>query len=380
MRRSLSKRAERSLVASESLEMESTMTDLGNDLAARTLFPAIRRTAALLLAVAGLALLGSCEERQAPGAGGAARPPGAAAGGGPLRLAVIPKGTTHVFWKSIEAGARKAGKELGVEIQWKGPLVEDDREGQRKVIESFVTSSVSGIVLAPLDERAMVEPVESAMAAGKPVVIIDSGLKGEDYVSFVATDNEKGGVLAAQRLIDLLGKKGRVLLLRYQIGSASTDLREKGFIETIKKEPGIELVPPALDQYAGATAGKAQEISEALLSRYPEIDGIFCPNESSTSGMLQALENGGRAGKLKFVGFDANEKLVQALRLGKLHGLVLQNPVRMGELGVRTLVDHLRGKKVERRVDTGVYLATLENMDGSEMRQLLSPDLGATAP
>jgi ribose transport system substrate-binding protein len=289
---------------------------------------------------------------------------------------VIPKGTTHVFWKSIEAGARKAGRDLDVEISWKGPLKEDEREGQRKVIESFITSSVNGIVLAPLDESAMVAPVDQAIAAGKPVVIIDSGLKGENYVSYVATDNEKGGVLAAERVAKILNDKGRVLLLRYQIGSASTDLREKGFIETIKKHPGIELVPPALDQYAGATAGNAQQISEALLSRYPELDGIFCPNESSTTGMLRALVNAGRAGKVKFVGFDANDTLVGAMKEGQIQGLVLQNPVRMGELGVRTLVRHLRGEKVERVIDTGVYLATPENMDGPEMKALLHPDLG----
>lgn len=297
-----------------------------------------------------------------------------------IRIAVIPKGTTHVFWKSIETGARRAGKELGVQIDWKGPLVEDDRDGQRKVIESFITSSVKGIVLAPLDEHAMVGPVDQAMAARKPVVIIDSGLKGENYVSFVATDNYRGGVLAAERLAELLKGKGRALLLRYQIGSASTDQREKGFLDTMRKHRGVELVPPALDQYAGATAGKALGVAEALLSRYPELDGIFCPNESSTTGMLRALENTGRLGKVKFVGFDANEKLVQAMREGHIHGLVLQNPLKMGELGVRIMVDHLRGKKVERLVDTGVYLATLENMDRPDMRALLIPDLEGKAP
>ncbi len=318
----------------------------------------LHRVAAVLLVLTGC-LLASCEGKDRG-----------------LRIAVIPKGTTHVFWKSIEAGARKAGKDLGVEISWKGPLKEDEREGQRKVIESFITSSVDGIVLAPLDESAMVAPVDQAMSAGKPVVIIDSGLKGENYVSYVATDNQKGGVLAAERLAKILNDKGRVLLLRYQIGSASTDLREKGFIETIRKHAGIELVPPALDQYAGATAGNAQQVSEALLSRFSELDGIFCPNESSTTGMLQALTNAGRVGKVKFVGFDANDKLVEAMKDGQIQGLVLQNPVRMGELGVRILVDHLRGKKVDRVVDTGVYLATPENMGEPAMQALLHPDLG----
>ena len=287
---------------------------------------AVRRLTRLLAALAAPCLaagvfLAGCDQPSGSTSGTA---------GKTLRIGVIPKGTTHVFWKSIEAGARKGGKEVGAEIQWQGPLKEDDREGQRKVIETFITGNVNGIVLAPLDEDALVEPVNMAMRAGKPVVIIDSGLKGDNFVSYVATPNKKGGELGAERLLEILGGKGRVLLLRYQIGSASTDQREAGFIETMKKSPGIELVPPALDQYGGATAGSAQTIAEALLSRYPELDGIFCPNESSTTGMLQALRNSNRAGKVKFVGFDASDALVEAMKSGQLQGLVLQNPVMMG--------------------------------------------------
>ena len=291
-----------------------------------------------------------------------------------LRIAVIPKGTTHTFWKSIEAGARKAGREVGADIEWKGPLKEDEREAQIKVVESFITSSVNGIVLAPLDDHALMGPVDNAMAAGKPVVIIDSSLKGTNFVSYVATDNEKGGRIGAERLGSVLGSKGRVLFLRYQLGSASTDQRERGFLDVMKtKFPQIELVPPKLDQYSGATAGDAQRVSETLLIQYPELDGIWCPNESSCTGMLQALENAGRAGKVKFVGFDANDKLIQAMREGKMHGLTLQNPIRMGYLGVKTLVEHLQGKKVEALIDTGVGMATLENMETPEMKTLLFP-------
>ncbi len=342
----------------------------------RTLFriahlglPRIFSYTLLVVAVVGLAAFSGCEKNGAPPVRAVYGPEVT------LRIAVIPKGTSHVFWKSIEAGARRAEKDLKVEVQWKGPLVEDDRDGQRKVIESFITSNIHGIVLAPLDEHAMKGPVDQAMRVGKPVVIIDSGLKGENFVSFVATDNYKGGVLAAETLAGLIGKKGRILLMRYQIGSASTDKREQGFIDTIRKIPGIELVPPKLDQYGGATVGKAMNVAEALLSRYPELDGIFCPNESSTTAMLQALRSSGRAGKLKFVGFDSSDALVNAMKEGHIHGLVLQNPVRMGELGVRTLVKYLRGEDVERRVDTGVTVATPENMNEPEIKTLLFPEI-----
>src|SRR5436309_5364696 len=174
-----------------------------------------------------------------------------------LKIAVIPKGTSHEFWKSIHAGSIKAARELSaqgtdIEVIWKGPLREDDREQQIQVVEGFSSQGVNGIVLAPLDNRALVRPVEEAKRAGVPTVIIDSALESNDIVSFVATDNRKGGMLAADRLGELLNGKGKVLLLRYQEGSASTQDREAGFIQRLKeKYPGIELI--SSDQYAGPT-------------------------------------------------------------------------------------------------------------------------------
>ena len=298
------------------------------------------------------------------------------------RIAVIPKGTTHVFWKSIHAGALLGAKELEetkgirVEIRWQGPLREDERDGQRQVIESFITQNVDGIVLAPLDQHAMVGPVKQAQRNGKPVVIIDSGLDYDGYVSFVATDNYKGGVLGARELGKRLGGKGKVLLLRYMVGSASTTNREKGFIDTMKQDfPEIELVPPGLKEYAGATAAKAQEAAEILLTSYGDIDGVFCPNESSVVGMLEALKRAGRPGEVTFIGFDANDKLVQALREDRIQGLVLQDPVRMAAMGVKTMIAHLENEKIEKRIDTGVYVATRANMESPEIYRLLHPDL-----
>jgi len=290
-------------------------------------------------------------------------------------IAVIPKGTTHEFWKSIHAGAVKAARELNVEIIWKGPQKEDDREQQITVVENFIARRVDGIVLAPLDNMALARPVRTAKRSGIPVVIIDSGLEGSDYVSFVATDNKKGGSLGAERRGAILGGKGKVVLLRYQEGSASTMNREAGFLETIQEKfPEIELI--STNQYGGATTASAYEKAEAILNRFQgQIDGIFCPNESTTFGMLRALQEAGLAGKVKFVGFDSSEKLVQALKAKEIQGLVLQNPFRMGELGVRTMVRHLEGREVEKRIDTGVGVATPENMDEPEIRSLLSPDL-----
>jgi len=300
------------------------------------------------------------------------------------RIAVIPKGTTHVFWKSIHAGAVKAEQELkqaglDVEVIWKGPLKEDDRESQIRVVEDFVTRGVTGIVLAPLDDAALRMPVKDAVSNGIPVVIIDSGLKGEDYSSFVSTDNYIGGRKGGERLAEILGGKGKVIMLRYQEGSASTMNREQGFLDVLKeKYPQIEVV--SSNQYGGATTESAYQASENLLAplRTPEgeltIDGIFCPNESTAFAMLRALQDSGLAGKVKYVGFDSSDRLVKGLREGEIHGLVLQDPINMGYLGVKTMVAHLQGQKVQKRIDTGSAVATLENMDDPKMKNLLEPD------
>jgi len=299
---------------------------------------------------------------------------------GVLTIAVIPKGTTHEFWKSIHAGALQAREVLAnegvqVKILWKGPQKEDDREQQITLVEDIINRGVSGIVLAPLDETSLVRPVAESAAASIPVVVIDSGLRGDKHVSFVATDNYKGGALAARHLGTLLGGKGRIIMLRYQEGSESTMQREKGFIDVMKAEfSGIEIASD--NQYGGATTESSYQKAEALLNLFPDIDGIFCPNESTTFGMLRALQVSNRAGKVKYVGFDSSVKLVEAMRAGQIHGLILQNPFKMGSLGVRTLVDHLQGKRVEERIDTGIALVTPENMDTPEMKELHSPDLG----
>lgn len=330
----------------------------------------------VLTLVASAALLSACGGE----AGSEVPAGGQAASGDRLTIAVIPKGTTHEFWKSIHAGAVKAARELqsegtSVQVIWKGPLREDDREQQVQVVEGFTAQGLDGLVLAPLDDRALVRPVEEAKQAGVPTVIIDSDLQTEDFVSFVATDNTKGGQLAADRMGELLGGKGNVLVLRLQEGSASTTQRENGFLERIRsKYPGIQVV--SSDQYAGSTRETAKRASENLLNRFgADIHGIFTPNESTTDGMLLALQDVGKAGQVKLVGFDASPSMVAALRSGQIHGLVVQNPMRMGYLGVKTMVAHLKGQPVERRIDTGVVIVTPDRVDAPEVQELLHPPL-----
>jgi ribose transport system substrate-binding protein len=210
------------------------------------------------------------------------------------KVIVIPKGTTHEFWEALHAGTLKAAAELGnVDVVWLGPQKEDERDKQIELVQSAVAAGVDGIVLAPLDAHALVDPVEAAVAKGIPVVIFDSGLDTKRFVGLVATDNYHGGVLAARRLGEVLGGQGRVILLRYAVGSESTEQREKGFTETLAREfPGLTLISES--EYAGPTFDSAQQKSQSLLTRYRgQVDGIFCPNESSTFGMMRALEGAG---------------------------------------------------------------------------------------
>lgn len=336
---------------------------------------------------AAAALIGACERAPASSASNtpASNPaPSTPATNTPvqmLRIAVVPKGTTHDFWKSVHAGAVKAQRDLSTDLRkidlvFRGPEREDDREQQVALLQNLINGKYDAIVLAPLDETALVGPVRQATAAKIPVVIIDSGLKaeaGKDYVSFIATDNFHGGELAGQHMGKLLNGKGRVLLLRYQEGSASTTQREEGFLKGLSAFKDIQVVDPK--RYAGATRATAQEASENLLVADSKIDGAFCPNESSAFGMLLALRGKGLAGKVKLIGFDASDAAVDALKKGEIHALMLQSPMRMGELGVRTAIEHLGGKAVQPLIDTGVALVTKENMDEPANREVLQPDL-----
>jgi ribose transport system substrate-binding protein len=295
-------------------------------------------------------------------------------------IAVIPKGTSHEFWKSINAGAIMAQQELAkkgiqVNVLWKGPIREDDRDQQIQVVENFVGRRVNGIVLAPLDSKALVAPVETAIRARIPVMIIDSSLNSDKPASYIATDNHRGGELAAEQLGKLLNGQGKVIVLRYQVGSASTEQREAGFLEVLKaKFPRIELL--SSDQYSGATRDSAYRAAQNLLNRHGrDVQGLFAPCEPVTIGLLLALKDIGKAGAVKLVGFDAGTQSVDALKKGEVHGLVVQNPMRMGYLGVTKMVEHLEGKKVEKVIDTGVQVVTKENMDQPEFKELLYPPL-----
>lgn len=332
------------------------------------------RTLLGALAVAALAIgCGSGSQTSTEGATGSTGAPDAGAAK-KFRIAVIPKGQTHDFWKSIHAGANKAAAELGnVEVIWKGPQLENDREQQIKVVEDFTSQKVDGIVLAPLDDKALATPVMDAQKAGIPVIIIDSGLTGAETVSFIATDNYEAGKKGGMKMVELLGADPKkVVLLRYQEGSASTTERERGFLDALATAKNITVI--SSDQYAGPTVESAMKAAENLLARFKgQIDGVVCPNESSTAGMLRVMQDGGLAGKVPLVGFDSSPALIDGLNAGFVNALVVQNPMKMGYEGVKAMVSHLKKETVEKKMDTGAELVTKDNMADPKIAELISP-------
>src|SRR5437588_9893352 len=278
------------------------------------------------------------------------------------RIAVIPKGMTHEFWQSIHRGAVRAAEDLrsgdgpNVEVIWDGPLRERDALAQIRIVDRRVSAGADAIVLAPQHSQTMVAPVKRAVEQHVPVVIIDSGLEHPELtVKYVATDNRNGGRLAAKRLLKTLRAEGksarRVVLFRYAVGSESTEQRENGFLDVIEEEIArqeaagekpLELV--SADKYAGATKDSAMREAMPLLNQHrdgdgtPTIDGIFCCNESSAEGMLDSLSSLGMVRRVKLVGFDYGEPLMQALADGTIDALILQDPYRMGYLGTWTVV------------------------------------------
>lgn len=298
-----------------------------------------------------------------------------------ITIAVIPKGTSHIFWQSIHAGAVKAAKELNVKVLWVGTAVEDDRQQQIMLVDNQVINQVDGIVLAPSDDVALLRPVKDAVRKGIPVIIVDSELKNAEDVltSFVATDNYKGGFIAGTKLCESLSGKGDVIMLRYAEGSASTEKREAGFIEAVKAFPEINVVSE--EQRGGATKASAQTAAENLLLRFKDadgslsIDGIYCVNESTTYGMLQALRRHRFAGKITFIGFDSADTLLEGMRNDEILGLIVQNPFNMGYEGVKAVVKSIKGESVAKRIDTGVTFVTKADLDLPEMQEILNPDI-----
>jgi ribose transport system substrate-binding protein len=316
-------------------------------------------------------VLASCEKKKQPEPYVA--PP-------PLKIAVIPGGTTRELWTAVHAGVAKAKKDVGgqIDLLWQGPPQEGDVKAQVAIVESMVAQHVSGILLAPLDEKALAAPVKAAMDAKIPVVVFESALAGEGYTSFVGSDSRGVGVKAGSLLAKALGNKGHVLVFRYQEGATVTTHREDGFANMLRgTAPDIAILSDK--PYGGPAVEAARAAAEAALSANKAADGgvngVFCSSESTTLGMLLALEQSNLAGKVKLVGYGAEEKLIQGLRDGHVEGLVVEDGLHMGDTAMRVLVRALRGQTPSKANDSPVSVLVKDDLDKPETQELLHTDL-----
>jgi ribose transport system substrate-binding protein len=271
-------------------------------------------------------------------------------------IAVIPKGTAHLFWVTVHQGADDAGKEFGVDILWNGPAVETDFGRQLEILDSMINRRVDGIVVAASDKKVLNQSLARAKQMGIPVTVFDSGVDSDDYISFVATNNLEAGQMGARKLGALLNGKGKVGVIMNAPGSASTMERERGFTETIEKEfPEIKIVAT---QFGMSDRAKAMAAAENMLTAHPDLNGLFSSSEPMTVGTSQALKSHGLGGKVKFVGFDSSEGLIDDMKAGVIDALVVQDPHKIGYEAVKTIVDKLNGKTPSKRLDLGAKVIT----------------------
>lgn len=287
-------------------------------------------------------------------------------------VGVVPKGANHIFWQTVHAGAIKAAREFNFEIEWNAPTLEIDSSRQIEIVESMINRRLAGIVLAPVDKRALVSVVERAGRENIPVSIFDSAIDTDRIVSYVATDNTEAGRMAARRMGEILGGKGKVGIIGFMAGSASTMEREQGFQDEIRRLfPGIAI---AGVQFGMADRSKAMAVTENMLTGNPDLTGLFADNESSSSGAVQALKTRG-VRRVKLVAFDASDQLIADLKDGFIDSLVVQNPFRMGYESTRAIGLKLAGRVPLRNIDSGATLIRREDLDKPEIRTLLFPDI-----
>ncbi len=288
-------------------------------------------------------------------------------------IAVIPKATSHLFWQSVQAGALAAGKEFDVEVVWNGPASETEYSRQIQIMDSMIARHVDGIAVAASERKALGQVLDRAAAANIPVTVFDSGVESTNYLTFVATDNYEAGVMGAQTLGKLLDGKGTAALLMHMPGSSSTMDRERGFRNALAKEfPGIRIVA---EQFGQSDRAKALAASENILAAHPNLNGIFCSSEPSAAGASQALKARGVVGKVKLVGVDSSDAMLEDMRKGVIQALIVQDPFGLGREAVRTLVDKLNGKTPPKQIDLPARLVQAADLDKPEVQQLLHPDV-----
>jgi ribose transport system substrate-binding protein len=291
-------------------------------------------------------------------------------------VAMIPKASADIFWQSVHAGAVKSSWENNAKLVWDGPANETDIATEMQIVETMINRRVDAIALAPSDKSAFKIVVDRAYAARIPVIIFDSAIDTDKYATFVATDNYLGGQMGADRLGQILHGKGKIVMVKTVPGGASTTAREDGFRDELKaKFPAIQILD---ERYGMASIAQSLTVTENMLTAHPDLDGIFCSNESGSSGAAQALK--ARSSKIKLVGFDSSPMLIDLLEAGWINTLVIQDPFKMGETAFDEAVKAIRGEKTPKKIALPPRLVDLGNLHDPAIQAQLKPDLKKYLP
>lgn len=304
-------------------------------------------------------LLAACGGGQVGGSSGS----GAAATPKNKNIVYIP-GDIEPFYTSIQCAAQAEASKLGYQFSMQGAQ-KFSADAQTPIVTAVANTKPAGVLIAPTDNVAMANPIKQLTAAGTKVVEVDTALKDNSIsVSSVSTDNPAGGTLAADTLAKLLGtKKGSVLVLNTVAGTSTTDQREQGFTQELKKYPNLTVLPQQYTNNDPATA--SQKVSQTL-SANPDLVGIFATNLQTGQGTGSALRSAGANAKVTLVGFDASPNEVNDLRNGTFQALIAQDPATIGKDGVDQVVNAIEGKPVTPHIGTQLVAITQQNMDAQQ--------------
>lgn len=329
----------------------------------------MKQTSSLTALLMVLLFLGAgCDQNTTSNQTQTPNPPTAAPRTNSHVIAVIPKLTNTVFWQAVLAGAKEAGKDFGYQIIWEGPDRETNSARQIQIVDEAIVRQVAGVVIAPVDRMELIPSVDKLADLRIPCAIVDSGVETVNFLCFAATHNSEGGALAARRMGKILNGKGNVIVVRHLPGSHATVKRVSGFVETLAQEfPDIKIV----DSQSGQdTAEAAKKVTEEMLARNPDVQGLFACNVDVSVGALQALVAQNRT-QIKMVAFDPDKSLLDGMRAGQVDSIMLQNPYKMGYEGVKAVALNLKGEFVPRMIDTGVEIVTDETLTEPKILRLL---------
>ena len=291
-------------------------------------------------------------------------------------IPVIVKDTTSAYWQIVFSGARQAAKDLNVNVPELGAQSESDINGEITILENAVSEKPAAVVIAPTQFKALGQPIDEA-AKKVPIIGIDSAADSKSFTSFLTTDNEVGGKIAADGMAAAITAKygkaeGDVALITHLPGVGSLEARNKGYKEELAdKYPGLKLVA---DKVSDGNATTGLNIMTDLITANPNLRGVFADNLIQCQGASQAIAENKKGDTIKLVCFDADDKLISYLKDGTIAALLLQDPYRMGYDGVKTALAASKGEKVPANVDTGANLVTKANMDNPKEHKLLYPN------